>query len=89
MCLVEQKSWNTLHEQLLFFSTYLEHRYLNIIIFGEMPHFGKCVLCWSWRERKYHEKQNILYEIAGFRRDVGENCALLGCYKALQTFRDK
>jgi len=54
-----------------------------------MPHFGKCVLCWSWRERKYHEKQNILYEIAGFRRDVGENCALLGCYKALQTFRDK
>jgi hypothetical protein len=54
-----------------------------------MPHFGKCVLCQSWRERKYHEKQNILYEIAGFRREVGKNCALLGYYKALQTFQDK
>jgi hypothetical protein len=51
-----------------------------------MPHFGKSVLRWSWREPKYHEKQNILYEIAGFRREVGENCALLGYYKSLRRF---
>ena len=41
-----------------------------------------------------HEELNLLNycEISGFRREVDENCALLGCYAArsrnLSTFRD-
>jgi hypothetical protein len=42
-----------------------------------------------------HEELNLLnyYEISGFRREMGENCALLGHYAAcsgnfLPTFRD-